>query len=535
MLRSGRGRLGRVTILLALAAPFGLTPAGVRQAGSATLYPEGNPDSALAVALSRIEGQPLSLQEAMRLASGSTTAVREAEAALRAAANAVRREKGAFDPSIFGGGHRASDVRPAVSPFEGTPLLRIKQTTGSAGGAIRLPLGTEIEASLNATKSETNSTFATLNPEYDAFGLVSIRLPLLAGFGPASRARLSTAERLRDAAQARYEDAVFAESAGIEETYWDLYATERDYAVRQLILEQANALQRETQVRAGAGMVGPNQVANAKVFVAEQEQALLDSEEMLDRVSDRMASLLGVRPESESRRFRPTDEPPGSVKLEPADSVVARALRDNKTLRSSDAEIAALRAQVRGAVWNAMPALDLFGSLGGNGLAGTGKDVIFGSDTLRTAIAGGLSDTFDDVLGRDFPTWSAGVRVSIPIGFRAGTATGPAAGGDVTRRAASNRNVAHDRGAVRAAYRELEALVASPRRGAKRGERVPRTGSNRSRGVQEQPFNGVRAGPTGRGPGNRAQRYSQALVRAAKPPPAFDILTSGGYPTTASN
>ncbi len=48
-----------------------------------------------------------------------------------------------------------------------------------------------------------------------------------------------------------------------------------------------------------------------------------------------------------------------------------------------------------------------------------GRDVIFGTDTLRTSVNGDFSDAWTQVRKRRFPTWSAGLSLTIPIGFRA--------------------------------------------------------------------------------------------------------------------
>ena len=113
-----------------------------------------------------------------------------------------------------------------------------------------------------------------------------------------------------------------------------------------LVRDQAEALLREAQLRAKAGLVGPNQVANAQVFLASQQLALLDREEALDRVSE-----IAIR---------------------------------------ADAE--ALRALAQGADRDRLPTVDLVGTLGGNGLSGTGQDVVFGADTLRATASGGYGD-----------------------------------------------------------------------------------------------------------------------------------------------
>src|SRR2546427_3219551 len=91
--------------------------------------------------------------------------------------------------------------------------------------------------------------------------------------------------------------------------------------------DQGEALVHEAELRAKAGLIGPNQVANARTFLAEQKVLLLDREEDLDRVSDLLAALIGTRPAK--TRFVAADSPPAEFQVEPVDAMVERARNTN--------------------------------------------------------------------------------------------------------------------------------------------------------------------------------------------------------------
>ncbi len=506
--------------LLAAAVPLAAAP----------LIPEANPDSALSWALAQIEGAPLGLADAVSSAIQHSTEAREAEAALRSARAARRREAGAFDPELFVETERRGEDSPTASPFAGADVLKTEETETSGGARIKLPLGTELEASIETTRRETNSVFATLNPQIDTSGKIEVRQPVLKGFGPATRSPLTSAERDLEAAEARYQEALLAVHARTEQTYWDLYAAERDLAVQRLIRDRARSVLEQATLRAEAGVVGPIQVANARVFLAEQEQALLDRQERLDQVSDQVATLIGRRPGEGRVRFRPSDEPPRDFPIESQDSLVTQAFEHNRQLRAAERNLASLRAQARGARWDALPQLDVFGSLGGNGLSGTGREVIFGGDTLRTNINGGFDQTWAQVRDRDFPTWSAGMTLTFPIGLRAGRGERDRLRAEVER--ASQQ--------VEAVRRSLEERVrASHRELVHAAQRLPlaldgvdasfeqvRIGVLEYNAGRVSAFELVRLGAD---VATAQQRYSQALVRTAKAAAELKRLTSGEY------
>ena len=111
---------------------------------------------------------------------------------------------------------------------------------------------------------------------------------------PAAK-NLNSAEQQLESARARYDQEALFIATRVEHLYWDLYAGERDYAVQKLTRDRAAAFLKDTELRAQAGLIGPNQVANARAFLAEQEILLLDREEQLDGLSDQLAAAIGVR------------------------------------------------------------------------------------------------------------------------------------------------------------------------------------------------------------------------------------------------
>jgi outer membrane protein TolC len=510
--------------------------AAADRAPDALILLGANPDSALVIALESIEGVPLALTEAIAGALERDTDVRRARGALLVARGAMRAEKGAFDPELFAEISRTEEDSPTASPFSGADVLETKVSAASAGARVRLPFGTEVAAGLQTAKTETNSAFSALDPQFDAAGAVTFRQPLLKGFGPGAWGRRSAAAREYDAAHARYEDQVERTRAVAEQTYWDLYAAERDLGVKRVLRDQAASFYDQARKRGQAGIVGPSVVANARVFLSEQEQALLDGEERYDGISDRLASLIGRRPPVGAWRYRPTDAPPKNFTVEPEESTVARASARNRALAAAERDVAAARARARGARWNSLPRVDLFGSIGGLGLSGTGRDVIFGADTLRTSLSGGRGDAVSQALERTYPSWTIGASVTLPLGLRAGRGEQQRAQGELEQ--AEQRYLAARRSLeerVRAAHREL---VHSVKRLEAATEGVDASLEQTRVGLLEYglgkatSFDLVRLGAD---VASAQQRYSQALVRSAKAVAELRWLTAGGASDDATS
>jgi len=495
-----------------------------------------NPDSALQIFLDQLQGTPLTLNDATQYALKNATAVRSAEAAYLAARGAARREAGFFDPELFFAYDRLDQEQPTASFFSGAPVLSTNQATTSAGVRWTLPLGTNFEASFNTVRLKTNSAFAFLNPQYTAFGVLTFRQPILGGFHISARKELVQAQQELEAAQARYNYEELAVSGEVERSYWDHYAAERDYAVQKLTRDRAEAFLKETELRASTGLIGPNQVANARTFLAEQEILLLDREEDLDGLSDQMASLIGVRPEAGQRRFITVDDPPDEFPLEDVEVLVQQAIQKNLELQAANADVEARRVLSKAALWEALPSVDLVGSLGGNGLLGARRGVVFGDTSNAPMFApadreGNLGEALSEALKRDFPTWSVGVEVSIPIGLRSGRGERDRLQAEVM--VAEQSYIQQTRALeeqVRANYRELfhgSRRLKAAREGVEAAQEQVRIGLIEFQNGRTTAFELVRLSADF---AVAQQRYSQAWVRSAKAAATLRQLTSGAYP-----
>jgi len=519
------GLAWRTTVAAALGAVLVLPSPGRAQTPL-------SPDSAVQVVLDSLPGEPLALREAQGAAIRGSAALRQAEAAYRAASGSARREAGAFDPELFFQASRLEEDQPSSSFFAGAPTLSTTATEYRTGLRLTLPIGTDLEVGLNASRLETNSSFAFLNPEHQAYGSVGVRQPILGGFHRSARKGLVRAERERDAAKERYEQALLAIVSATERAYWDLYAAERDLAVQVLALGRARLFLRETELRASAGLVGPGETASARTFLAEQELLLFDREEQLDRLSDRFSSMTGLWPPAGTTRFAPTDGPPGEIAAPPLAVVLRAATEGNRDLRAAGQEVEAAKALSRAAFWEALPEIDLTGSLRGRGLSGEPRDVVFLEDTLRSEIEErSIRDAALQAASRDFPGWSVGVEVTIPLGFREGLGEKKRLDAEVVR--AEQRRIELGRvleEEVRAAHREVSR---SPDRlraaaiGVDAAEEQVRIGLIEFHNGRSTAFELVRLSED---LAVAERRYSDALVRAAKAAATLRELTAATIP-----
>lgn len=490
-----------------------------------------NPDSALQIILNDLKGEQLTLAQAQEYAKINSTSLKQAEASYMASLGSLRSARGYFDPVFFFNLNYNDQQTPTASFFSGASVLSTQQTNAATGLRLNLPIGTELELSINSTRLKTNSQFAFLNPEYDAFGSISLRQPLLAGFTVSARKDLNRAELNNESAKAQFDQGLLKVNTVVEQSYWSLYTAERDYAVQKLTLERAESLLKEAQLREKAGLVGPNQVANAKTFWAEQKLLMIDREEQLDTQSDQLAVLLGKRPGADKVRFITADTPPDNFPVTAVDELVEHALDDNLDLQAAKKQVEIFDALVNAAAWQSLPQVDLIGSISSNSLGGTSQDVIFGGETLRSTNSGSFGDVLSQIFKRKYPGWSIGVEVTVPIGLRTGL-------GEKDRLEAGSYSAEQNytelsrilEQQVRTSYRELlhgnERLKVS-REGVDAAQEQVRIGMIEFKNGRLSAFELVRLSQDF---AVAQQRYSDALVKTVKAASNLKQLTSGYYP-----
>lgn len=495
-----------------------------------------SPDSALQVIIENLEGKPMSLSEVKDFAMQNSTSLGKVKALYMAAEGNLTRQRGYFDPGFyFNLYYNDSDI-PTSSFFAGADVLQTKETTAQTGLTLNLPIGTQLELGLNSYTLNTNSQFAFLNPEYNGFGSLSFRQPLLQGFTANGRKDLTFAEFEYDAAKALYDQEVINLTSEVEIAYWNLYTAERNYGVQKLIRDRAKDFLIETQLREEAGLVGPEQVANAKTFLAEQEILFIDQEEDLDNKSDELSTLIGFWPEPKSSRFITTETPPAEFPIEPVDAMIDYALQSNLQLKAVKDEIDASNTLVDAATWNVLPSLDILGSISSAGLGGDHQNVIFGTDTLTTTTSGSYGEMLDQLIKRDYPGWSIGVELSLPIGFRSDI--GEKDRLEALSDHAEQRYIELSREiekSIRKAHRELmhgNSRLRAAEDGVEAAQEQVRIGRIEFQNGRTTAFELVRLGEDF---AQAQRRYSEALVRTVNAVAKLKQLTSGKYPENTNN
>lgn len=323
---------------------------------------------------------------------------RRAEADL--AATAVDRARGAFETqgAVSGsvGGTRQANTREEKQVRSFASIYDRDAVDLSATVSRLLSTGTKVEGKTTLSRFLTN---LSNEHEYRSYVGVSVTHPLARDGGleaVAARVRVAEADVAATKAGARdAESSVVAESVL---AYWDLTLAQHRAAhalekvsMGERLLAQAQALRRQ-------GRIPESQVWDVENDLIRYRAAVSEAQVARAEAVSRVGRLMGGELTDQSPGWRAADALPDASRPPPAmDQAVARAFELRADLRQRQAALERERLQAEYAVNQAKPKVDVVASYGLNG--GPGGSQVGNVGFLK-----------------DFPSWSVGLQMAMPLG-----------------------------------------------------------------------------------------------------------------------
>lgn len=362
------------------------------------------PSGLLAEEAAEAEAERLDLRTAILLALDNNLGLAVERYAPQIAREQVTIARSEFEPTLTGTVRsRVSQQSSAASTLDGAAGPRSEVSDARIGVSQKIDTGAVVSVSTGMVRQETNSTFSTLNPAYDADVSLSVRQPLLQGFGAAvNRANRQRAEIGVDRADYLFDAEVLNVVLNTELAYYRLVFAREQLTVRRLGLQLAERLLEEARIRRETGVATSLDVLQAEVGVANQRSALLLAEQAVSDAEDALLALIGqfdfdraigtveallpepVRPDVEASFRRARDRQP--------EFLATLALVDQLEL-----DLVAARN-------GRLPSLSLNGALGYSGRDGTSRGA------------------WGEIPDREGYNWQVDLALSVPWGMREGRA-----------------------------------------------------------------------------------------------------------------
>ena len=361
-------------------------------------------------------GIPLSLAQAIGLALSDNKDLDITINFAESSRYALFNTQGIYDPLLNASVSRSHTEQPATSQLVGAAVNTIDSSDARASITQLAPTGGLFSLGFTGNKTNTNSTFAFVNPSYNSTLTLSMNQPLLRNFGPRTTNWLiHIARNTRDATYQDFLRSVQTVVNTVEQAYWDLVYAVQNLEVKKESLSIAQELNRITKIKIDVGSLAPIEITQTEVGIAIAEQDIILAEGLIGDAQDRLKRQIGIEQGWSGRPIVPTDQVRGEdVKIEVDEGTRVALTRRPEMIK---AEYAVDSDVVRYDFYKnqILPALNLTGSYGNPGTAGTVHD----PDTGAIIGTGNFGDAFQQVLDRNFKNWSIGLNFSFPILNRA--------------------------------------------------------------------------------------------------------------------
>jgi outer membrane protein TolC len=375
-----------------------------------------------------VAGQyPLTLQRVIERVMANNPDLQVARITRQEADYNVTAAEGYYDPTVGFEAHRSRAETPIASLIGGSASGRLTQAelavnpvmNGSSpwwGGSYNLTFAN--------SRTQTDSTFATLNPQYPTSLSLNLTQPLWRGLRiDDARYRLQVARKNTGLSAEQLRQRVIEVVTQAVQYYWEL-----DYAVQNLEVQtQAVRLAEDQRAsnrrQADQGILAPIDVVAAQTQVATFEQNLFAAQQALTTAENNLKTLMadGASDPIWNMALAPETPPDLNVIPPTVDEAVKRGLTARPELSENliNREINGLQVQVNREATR--PRVDAVATLTSAGLAGAPQALTsfsipgFSGVSLPPILRGDYGQSLSNLSSGNFATARVGVQVSLPL------------------------------------------------------------------------------------------------------------------------
>lgn len=376
----------------------------------------------------------ITLENAVGMALLKNPDLAVSSANTRIAAYRIAAARGSFDvrfnvePSVTNSTSAPSNPFFA-GPNYGPLVQNQQQIAGGVSG--QLPIGTQYSAKVTDGRTDSNSVFNGFNPYYTPSFSLDLSQPLLknAGENPAQNA-LKLAIIGNDATQAQTLVSVSQTIAQVQDAYWDLVSAWRNVAIQEDALREAVLQQGSTSRLAKAGAAANIDAVESSGQVAMFQDNVYSALQSVAQLQNQLKAL--IVDDSSDQIWQANLVPTSPVLRLPTaptlDGLLAEALKQRPEVRQiADAQRVAAE-NLKFARNQARPQFDLKLGFASNSWAGTPENAeLFSSFSGAPIVTppylvGGNGQAFNNLWSNKFPSYTARVVFTTPIGNHTGKA-----------------------------------------------------------------------------------------------------------------
>lgn len=338
-----------------------------------------------------------------------------------------------LDPVLTGALSWGHLTNPQSSAFvTGTNALITRQSLDNFGIQKGFLTGTIVNLGLNNSSSTSNNPRNDFNPSTNSSLGLSVTQHLLQGFGWAVNSRqIRIAKNNREVSDLTFKLQVETTVAAVMQLYWDLVSFNEAVQVARDARTASQRLLEDNRRQVEVGTLANIEIVRADAEIALREQTLLVAQTRLlqqETILKTALSKTGVSsPLVAAAHIIPTDpiRVPDVDPISPIQDMTAMAISSRPELSQSRIQLQNQELTIRGSKNALLPTLDVVANLSNSALAGQINPLPALPGTVHSNTGffiGGYSTVLSQLFARNFPNYSIGVNLNVPLRNRAAQA-----------------------------------------------------------------------------------------------------------------
>ena len=393
---------------------------------------------------------PLSLREALALALDNNKDIEVARENVRIAEFDLRGAQGIYDPRISTTAFYERVENPISSFLSGGQNGSVIEShyTGSARLEGQSPMmGGSYRLDFSSLRLTTNNQFVALNPQYPSALTFSYTQPLLRGLKiDNSRRQIEIARKNLSLTDAQFRQRAIDTITNVQRAYWDLVFALRSLQVQRDAVEVARTQLEHNKRLVTEGQLAPIDVVAAEAQISTYEQNVFAALEEVSRSENNLKNLIAENQKAEiwNESIVPIDPVDLAVPQVSLPEALKTAMENRPELQQSNVLREINEIDQRYFKDQTKPAIDLVGTYGINGLAGSistaGVNPFTASSlqvrervdelselagleplpvvppqTFSPDLLGGFGQSLQGLLANRYNNFRVGVQISLPL------------------------------------------------------------------------------------------------------------------------
>jgi outer membrane protein TolC len=323
----------------------------------------------------------------------------------------VQAAEGIFDVNWVTALSESENLRPpGFSSTAFTPLAPANTRTYSYQQQLTglSPIGTEYTVGFNGSRLQSSLFTGSPGPQWTMFMGASVTQPLLRGFGwDVNTAQIRIARKNQDISYQQFVQLVMQTVSNVKQAYYDLHYAIENVKVREQSVDLAKRFLDESRKRMQVGTMARLDVVQAEAELSQREGELIDAIRLWNESEVAYKQLIS-RDVLSIREvlLLPVERP--SVVAMPLDALdsIRQGLDNRPEYLQGKLQLDLNHINLKYYKNSLLPQVDLAASYGYNAI---------NQDNINEDFSQ-FGKNFDSVGDGNYPSWSAGLTITVPLG-----------------------------------------------------------------------------------------------------------------------